>query len=121
MLALQLVDLRANRGENSLSTLELGKNAAVESGANGAVELSNGSRSLDTVNSGCGSGGSDRGGLRSLRSSRGLGSLSRSSCGGSSSNGSSRARSSGRRSRLDHVIGYTHMSKVFLSCFQIAA
>jgi hypothetical protein len=113
VLALQLVDLGANGGKNGLSTLKLGKNTAVESGANGAIELGDRSRSLDTVNSGCGSSdrGGDRGSLGSSGCLRHLGS-------GSGSGRSSRARNSrGRRNRLDHVIGYTHMNKVFLSCF----
>jgi hypothetical protein len=119
MLALQLVDLRANGGKNSLSTLKLGKNAAVESGTNRAVELSDGSRSLDTVNSRSGSGSGNRGGGGGTLGSSGcLSCLGR----GRGSSGSSGARNSGRRrSRLDHVIGYTHMNKVFLSCFWIAA
>jgi hypothetical protein len=39
VLTLQLVDLRANGGKNRLSTLELGKDAAVESSANSTIDL----------------------------------------------------------------------------------
>jgi hypothetical protein len=126
MLTLKLIDLRADGSKNCLSTLKLSKNTGVKSSANRAIELSNRSRSLSTINGGGGGGGghthgSGVGGLGGLGSSRSLGRLG---CGRSSGRGgrSSRARnSSRRRSRLDHVIGYTHMSKVFLSCFRTTA
>jgi hypothetical protein len=120
MLALELIHLGTDRSKNGLSALKLGKNAGVKGGANRAIDLSNGSRNLSTLDDGSRSGHRSRlggSGLRSLGSSRGLGGLSRS---GGNGCGSGRRcdRSSGRRrSRLDHVVGYTLMSKVFLSCF----
>jgi hypothetical protein len=48
VLTLQLVDLRANGGKNRLSTLELGKDAAVESSANSTIDLNGGTFRVGT-------------------------------------------------------------------------
>lgn len=52
VLALKLVHLRAKRTKESLGALKLGKNAAVKSSGNSAVNLGDGGRSLSAVNSG---------------------------------------------------------------------
>ena len=130
MLALELIHLGTDRSKNGLGALKLGKNAAVKSGRNRTIDLRcRSSGNLGAINNDGSRGGGDRsrlgggggGGLGSLGGSRCLDSLD---CGRSSSSrcGDGRRcdRGSGsgrRRSRLDHVVGYTLMSKVFLSCF----
>jgi hypothetical protein len=105
MLTLQLINLSADGGKNGLGALKLGKNASVKGGANSAINLGDGGRSLSAINDGSRSGnGNGCGcGLGSLGRSRSLGGLSR-SCGGSrSSSGGSSGSDSRRRRRLDHV------------------
>ena len=125
VLALELVHLGTNRSNKRLSALKLAQHADVESRRDRTLDLGDGSGGLTLNNRSSGNNGhSSGGGLRgSLGSSLGLGDLG---CGSgrssrSRSDGSSDRRSSSgrrrrrRRSRLDHVIGYTLMSKVFLS------
>jgi hypothetical protein len=104
VLALQLVNLRADRSQKSLGALKLGKNTAVKSGGNRAVDLGNGGGDLGALNSGSGS--CNRGSRLRCLGSRSLGSSRLSRLGrGGSSRGCGRSGNRGgrrRRSRLNH-------------------
>jgi hypothetical protein len=119
VLTLELVDLGTNGGDKGLGALKLGKNTAVESSGNSAINLGDRSSHLGAIDDDSGGSRSGGGGSSLGDSLGGLGNLgglgSRSS--GGSSSGSRSSNRNGGRSRLDHVICYTLMSKVFLSCF----
>ena len=104
VLALKLVDLRADRSKKGLSALKLGKDAAVKSSGNRAVDLGNRGGGIGALNGGGRS--RNRGGLGSLGSGS-LGSSRLGRLGGGSSNGGCGGGRSGnrggrRRSRLNH-------------------
>ena len=99
VLALKLVNLRADRSKKSLSALKLGKDTTVKSSGNRAVDLGNGGDSLSALNSGGRS--RNRGSLRCLGSGS-LGSSRLGRLGGGCGGRRSGNRGGRRRNRLNH-------------------